>query len=90
VTSLASIAGSNFMADPILFTGNPRLGPLQNNPCTYAPPTATQAITGSSLAAFKGSVALDEAFYFVGALNDQRGIPRMPPHPGKVDLGAYD
>jgi hypothetical protein len=86
VTSLASVAGSNFASDPILFTGNPQLGPLANN----GGPTQTRAITANSPAAFVGSVALDNAFAIFGALNDQRGIPRMPPHPGKVSLGAYD
>jgi hypothetical protein len=86
VTSLASVVGSNFAADPILFTGNPQLGPLANN----GGPTQTRAITTASPAALVGSVPLDNAFAIFGALNDQRGIPRMPPHPGKVDLGAYD
>jgi hypothetical protein len=35
-------------------------------------------------------VLLDNVFAFLGALNDQRGLSRQPPHPGKVDLGAYD
>jgi hypothetical protein len=86
VTSLASVAGSNFASDPILFTGNPQLGPLANN----GGPTQTRAITTASPAALVGSVPLDNAFAIFGALNDQRGIPRMPPHPGKVSLGAYD
>jgi hypothetical protein len=84
VTSLAS--APDFASDPILFTGNPQLGPLANN----GGPTQTRAITANSPAAFVGSVPLDEAFVLFGALNDQRGIPRMPPHAGKVDLGAYD
>jgi hypothetical protein len=84
--SLARVSGSNFAADPILFIGNPQLGPLASN----GGPTQTWAITTSSPAALVGSVPLDNAFVLFGALNDQRGIPRMPPHPGKVSLGAYD
>ena len=35
--------------------------------------------------------ALDNAFVLFGALNDQRGIPRLPPHGGlPPDLGAFD
>jgi hypothetical protein len=87
VTSLTSVAGSNFISDPLLFTGNPQLGPLANN----GGPTQTRAITAASPAAFHGSTALDNAFAIFGALNDQRGIPRLPPHGGlPPDLGAYD
>jgi hypothetical protein len=63
---------------------------LQNNPCAYFPPTATQAITAFSPAAFKGSVLLDNAFAAFSALADQRGFGRQAPHPGLVSLGAYD
>jgi hypothetical protein len=90
-SSIASVTGSNFFSDPFNFTGNPLLGFLQvNPPSTYSPPTATRAITASSVAAFKGSVLLDNAFANFTALLDQRGLNRQAPHPGKVDLGAYD
>jgi hypothetical protein len=90
-SSAASVSGSNFFSDPFNFTGNPLLGFLQvNPPSTYTPPTATRAISITSLAAFKGSVDLDNAFANFTALLDQRGLNRQAPHPGKVDLGAYD
>jgi hypothetical protein len=85
------VTGSNFFTDPFNFTGNPLLGFLQiNPPSAYTPPTATRAITATSVAAFKGSVALDNAFANFTALLDQRGLNRQAPHPGLVDLGAYD
>jgi hypothetical protein len=87
VTSLASVSGSNFTSDPILFTGNPQLGPLANN----GGPTQTRAITNASPAALRGSYALDVAFQVFGALNDQRGIRRVPPNPPFMpDIGAFD
>jgi hypothetical protein len=90
-SSLTSVGGSNFASDPFNIYGNPLLGFLQiNPPSAYTPPTATRAISITSLAAFKGSVDLDNAFANFTALLDQRGLNRQAPHPGKVDLGAYD
>ncbi len=89
-SSLASVVGSNFALNPFNIFGNPQLGPLAFNPCTYSPRTATRAITLASPAAFKGSIPLDNAFANFTALLDQRGFNRQTPHPGKVDLGAYD
>ena len=89
-SSAASVSGSNFFTDVNNFVGNPNLAPLAFNTCKYSPPTQTQAITASSSAARKGSVALDAAFANFSAMLDQRGFNRQASHPGMVDLGAYD
>ena len=88
-SSAASVSGSNFFTEPNNFVGNPNLARLAFNTCQYSPPTQTQAIKASSLAARKGSVTLDAAFANLSALLDQRGFKRQASRPGMVDLGAY-
>ncbi len=88
-SSAASVSGSNFFTEPNNFVGNPNLARLAFNTCKYSPPTQTQAIKASSLAARKGSVTLDAAFANLSALLDQRGFKRQASRPGMVDLGAY-